>query len=241
MGKLRSLMVFERGQRITEHQLMQMVALSVCGIVLCMACLAATTWAWFTVSLHSTENQIRVGQFSVSVAVATGEEALEQENGVYTLAPGEYTVTLNNTGDTNACCTLTLSQDGSEIIRLIPLKLADDAFRQEPDQEQISIEIPVTVHGQEATLTVRTLWGVSPDSTLPVESMIIGEPQAQLPEEEPVEEPAEEPTEDPEGEPVGEPTQAPEEEPTELPAEDDGEGSESEFPESQEGDTSNMV
>ena len=184
MEKLRSLMFFERGQKISERQLVQMVAISVCGILLCMACLAGTTWAWFTVSLHSRENQIQVGQFSVSVAVAADGETLEQVGECYTLAQGEYTVTLTNTGTTNAGCILRLAQDGqADQEQIIPLILAGDALRDDPAQVQKIAEVSVAVYGPDATLTVQPLWGVVSAFAEAIESMTIGEYQPEVSED----------------------------------------------------------
>ncbi len=43
------------GQQVTEKYLHQALVSSICSILLCMACLVGTTWAWFTVTIKTDE------------------------------------------------------------------------------------------------------------------------------------------------------------------------------------------
>ena len=74
---------------------------SVLGLALCMVCLAATTWAWFTASVTSGANTIQTASFDVNVAVTNGANTVNAVDGIYTLPTGEYTVTMSKTGDAN--------------------------------------------------------------------------------------------------------------------------------------------
>lgn len=46
------------GKKITEKYLYRMLVVSICGIFLCMGCLAGTTWAWFAVTIENKDNVI---------------------------------------------------------------------------------------------------------------------------------------------------------------------------------------
>ena len=70
---------------------------SVLGLALCMVCLAATTWAWFTASVTSEANTIQTASFEVAVTV-NGNPVAADANGDYTLAAGDYTIMLKPTG-----------------------------------------------------------------------------------------------------------------------------------------------
>lgn len=56
-------------ENVTEKHLYRVLLCSVCSILLCMGCLAGTTWAWFTVSIENTGNVIHIGEPSVTVLV----------------------------------------------------------------------------------------------------------------------------------------------------------------------------
>lgn len=64
---------------------------SVLGLALCMVCLAATTWAWFTASVTSEANTIQTASFGVSVKVFDSSDA---EVNFDNLSKSEYTVTV---------------------------------------------------------------------------------------------------------------------------------------------------
>lgn len=59
--KLKNLFVVPEGQKISEKSLYRVLIANVCSILLCLACLAGSTWAWFTVSLENTDNVIQMG------------------------------------------------------------------------------------------------------------------------------------------------------------------------------------
>ncbi len=70
------------GQRITEKYLYRVLVSSICSILLCMTCLVSTTWAWFTVSIENTGNEVRIGKPEIRLEVngsafATGLQAGE--------------------------------------------------------------------------------------------------------------------------------------------------------------------
>ena len=46
---------------------------SVCAILLCVACLAGTAWAWYTVSIEYKQNYIQIGETKVTVKIDGAE------------------------------------------------------------------------------------------------------------------------------------------------------------------------
>lgn len=78
---------------------------SVVGMLLCMICLAGTTWAWFTASIQSGANTLNAARFALLVDVkAEGGDALtvNETTGCFTLEANKtYTVTLKPDGTAN--------------------------------------------------------------------------------------------------------------------------------------------
>lgn len=56
--RISKLFTIPEGEKVTEQKLRSVLVASVCSILLCMTCLASTTWAWFTVSVENTGNVI---------------------------------------------------------------------------------------------------------------------------------------------------------------------------------------
>lgn len=103
-------------EKVTEKHLYRVLLCSVCSILLCMGCLAGTTWAWFTVSIENTGNVIQIAELKVNAVITLASEAETQESdgsagaenemllpnadGSYTLESGcSYTVSAGVEGD----------------------------------------------------------------------------------------------------------------------------------------------
>lgn len=212
MGKLKSLLVFAPGQKVTEKQMLAMVALYVCGMVMCMACLASTTWAWFSLTLESRDNVIQMG--TTSVETFLDGEPMELVD--YELVPGEYVLTLKNTGETTAHGLVTLGGNDP---------FATEAMRAGSDDVA---EVKLTVY-EATTLTVQPRWGIAAETA---QTVTVGEKPTEpvTPETDPQDEDQQiegetatdptDPTEQATEEPTTEPTTAPTEEPTIVPTED---------------------
>ena len=87
--------------------LFRLLAPSVAGLLACVVCLCATSWAWFSTSVTAAATIIRSASYTVSVTVRQGETPVEvnEEAGVYSvkfLTDGEYTVTLALTPESTA-------------------------------------------------------------------------------------------------------------------------------------------
>lgn len=60
--RIKDLFTVPTNQKVTEKYLYRVLISSVCSILLCMASLAGTTWAWYTVSIENEGNVIQIAQ-----------------------------------------------------------------------------------------------------------------------------------------------------------------------------------
>lgn len=78
------------GKSVTEKVFGRVLLSSVCSILLCMVCLASTTWAWFSVSLENTGNEIQIAAATVEVKV--NDATVDADGGIRDLPAGTHTV-----------------------------------------------------------------------------------------------------------------------------------------------------
>ncbi len=73
---------------------------SILGIVLCVACLLGSTFAWFSASSSSATNTIKTANYTVLISIkdASDNELSADDSGTYTLSPGDYSITLTAQG-----------------------------------------------------------------------------------------------------------------------------------------------
>ena len=91
------------GQKMTEKVFGRLLLSSICSILLCMACLASTTWAWFTVSMNNRENLIQIAQVCPVVDLTNSQMPIEPtDEGYYVLTAGEYELRLEVASDIQA-------------------------------------------------------------------------------------------------------------------------------------------
>lgn len=84
-----------RHSKPTDENIMRLLLPSFLGIVLCMVCLAGSTWAWFSASISTSPQTIEAANFDIAVTV-NGELVFSP----VTLEAGQkYTVTLTATGN----------------------------------------------------------------------------------------------------------------------------------------------
>lgn len=86
--RIKDLFTVPEEQKMTEKALRRVLITSICSILLCMGCLAGTTWAWFTVEIENAGNVIEIGEPSVAdVKLTLGDEVLQSGDA---LPKGEY-------------------------------------------------------------------------------------------------------------------------------------------------------
>ena len=76
---MKFLFTIPEGVKITEKVFGRVLISSVCSILLCMACLAGTTWAWFQASVVNNDNVITIWKPTVEVTLIEQTTALTTE------------------------------------------------------------------------------------------------------------------------------------------------------------------
>lgn len=96
----KNLFTVPTGQKVTEKHLRRVLVSSICGILLCMSCLAGTTWAWYTVEIENRGNEIQIATVTADVDVLEASNAVQlDDGGNYTFETGTYTVQINLESD----------------------------------------------------------------------------------------------------------------------------------------------
>lgn len=90
--RIKELFTVPEGEKITEKLFSRVLLSSICSILLCMACLVSTTWAWFTVSIENTGNEIWIASVTPDVKITSGQELITPVDGSYTLDAGTYRI-----------------------------------------------------------------------------------------------------------------------------------------------------
>ena len=92
-------------EKISDRAFTRVLISSICGILLCMICLAGTTWAWFISNVEGPGSVMAIATISVDATIMQGEdEVVAAEDGSYTLPAGNYT--LHVTVDNDATATV---------------------------------------------------------------------------------------------------------------------------------------
>ena len=89
--RLKDLFTVPTGEKVTEKHLNRVLVSSICGLLLCMACLVGTTWAWFTDSVVDDGNVIQIGTPQVVLKLDGADVA----NGG-ALTAGEHTISVTH-------------------------------------------------------------------------------------------------------------------------------------------------
>lgn len=169
--RIRELFTVPEGEKVTEKIFGRVLLSSICGILLCMTCLASTTWAWFAVSVENRGNEIRIASISAKADIDGAVPA----DGNYSLGPGTY----------NVCITLEsdLEEPKSPVYVVMSAKHSGEqkhyCFTFENGNKEMTCVLGVS--GEAATVGFSVSW-VRPVSAEPVggEALVIGELPAEL-------------------------------------------------------------
>lgn len=103
---IKELFTVPEGKRVTEKVFSRVLLSSVCSILLCMACLVGTTWAWFTADIENTGNIIQIATVTADVVIKQGDnEIAKSDDGSYRLDTDTYTIHIkldNNATDSKS-------------------------------------------------------------------------------------------------------------------------------------------
>lgn len=91
--RIKELFIVPEGEKVTEKVFGRVLLSSLCSILLCMACLVSTTWAWFSVSIENKGNVIQIANVTANVKITSGEELISPStDGSFTLGTGTYSL-----------------------------------------------------------------------------------------------------------------------------------------------------
>ncbi len=142
-----------------EDNVFLVFAPSFLGIMLCVVCLIGGTFAWFTSTQTVPTQVIQSANYSVEcfvtkiVAEETENPPLECDTeGVYTLAPGNYTVEINATGTATT---------GYCIVKIGDIDKHTENFPTEDNPDKTSITFTLEITEEDTTLEIIPQWGSS--------------------------------------------------------------------------------
>ena len=93
----------QRGEKKRGDGLFHLLAPSVIGALLCVACLCGASWAWFSAYTSTGETVIKSSEYNITAAVRDSENSpVEVKNNACTVADGVYKVTLSAKGSQSA-------------------------------------------------------------------------------------------------------------------------------------------
>lgn len=98
---IRSVLYMPKHTKPTDENIGRLLLPSVVGTLICMACLAGTTWAWFSASVTTPPQMLTAANYEVEVSV-NDAPAIPAENGRYRLEPGSNTVKLTAVGSASS-------------------------------------------------------------------------------------------------------------------------------------------
>lgn len=142
MRHFKELLSLSEGEAVTEKQLQRILVSSVCSILLCISCLAGSTWAWFATSVTG-ESQIQAG--IVELEVKAGDTVLQPGS---QLSTGEYQITFTNKGSVEGYGEITLN--GSSETKVYKTKILSPN-----SQETITVTFEIN---EECTVELRSSW-----------------------------------------------------------------------------------
>ena len=174
--RMKELFAVPEGKKITEKMFGRVLISSVCSILLCMACLIGTTWAWFTVSIENEGNEIQIAEVIPSVVIKVGDTPVSPVDGAYTLEAGTYEVTIRL--DNNATGADDLNKTQRNVVYVVISVIQDStsnnyylAFTKAEETKLHELQIT----GSAAEIRFSASW-IEPASATPIgsEAIVIG-------------------------------------------------------------------
>lgn len=98
--RLKIALCMRKYAKLTDHHIHWLFLSSCFGIILCMVCLAGTTWAWFTAGVQTQPQNIKTADYAITVLIkdASNQPMEKTESGYSFSANCEYAITLSATG-----------------------------------------------------------------------------------------------------------------------------------------------
>lgn len=219
--RIKELFTVPEGTKVTERIFTKVLLSSICSILLCMACLVSTTWAWFTVSIENQGNQIQIAEVTTDITIENTQDNsnvdADSTVGGYLLEAGKYDIQVKVENTANGSDDLARPQNDVYVVMTVAHNGSSESyyftFQGEAKNTQQLKDLQIS--DGTATVSFAVSW-VKPASADPVgsEAIVIGQLPTQ-PVTEPTIEPATQATTLPTEEPSTE-TTVPEETQTEV-------------------------
>lgn len=151
-----------KSERLSDRAFLRLISASITSIILCMVCLASTTWAWFSESIYVDSTKIVAAHGTVSVKSVVGPDGalsdaeidqLISKQGL-DLRSGTYVITIErNSGSSSGYFVLLWNQN-----KYYAEGLIRDSENDTDLLASYVIEIPDGVPDQRVTVDLR--WGI---------------------------------------------------------------------------------
>ncbi len=138
---------------LTDKAFSRLALMSILGILICIVCLCSTTWAWFTDSIPSKGNSIKVADeclLSVTVTDENGTALEDLEAGVQLEQGKTYIVTLSLPRD---------SASGYCLIKASGQSYYTDYIVRHENDEAQTVSFALTV-AESQTVEFEPRWGI---------------------------------------------------------------------------------
>ena len=156
---LRELFYVPKYAKVKERTLYARLASSVVIIVLCMAAMGFSAFAYFNASVTSGTNTIKAASFDVEVVIKLSDAGVEpQADGSYQLAAGTYQVTVKRTQDSTASTGYCKVQMGTKTF--ITCQLGKDVTAENGTRTEHIFKLNVP-NGETVRVDIEACWGTS--------------------------------------------------------------------------------
>ena len=168
--RIRDIFHIPDGEKVTDKAFTRVLISSICGILLCMGCLAGTTWAWFVAGTENTDNVIAIATVTADVTVYSNDsEVIATVDNTYLLSDGTYHATIQVTN------TATNSQRPTYVLITVTQDQVDTLYYLSFDYGQNEADMAINVTGSPAVVHFSPQWAQPVALLLNNDTLIIGE------------------------------------------------------------------
>lgn len=175
--RIKTLFSIPDGEKVTDKALRKVLISSICSILLCMTCLVSTTWAWFTVSIVNTGNEIIIAELEPTVTIKLENgDPIAPSNEVYALEAGKYLIEAeiqNNASESDA-----FGSKEKPVYLVMTVSKPDTSTENYFFDASEKIEQKLTIGNTLVKISFYASW-VQPNELVDSEELLIGEPLIQ--------------------------------------------------------------
>ena len=157
----------KKTEKLTDKAFSRFLVTSVIGILVCIACLCSSTFAWFSSNNKSVSNTLATGKFDIAQPIATCEGtdgmlefAFTEIDGIWSceLPAGTYTIVLTSLEGSNVKghCVVTVGDgapQNTDAIISAEIAARDGMEQSDPFTFTLTLD-------EAATVTIQSRWGM---------------------------------------------------------------------------------